>query len=171
MGSRTRLCLIGVFALSGCGSADVSLAPGVSEAPAHAMIAASSAPPSAAGRSVMTGRGIRRARNGLFYVEALVNGTPIRFVVDSGSSIVVLSRTDADRAGVAVGAGDSLLQTAGGVTAMRPAVVARMTVAEHRLRDVEAAVVDGGIDVSLLGQSALSRLEAVNFSGDRLDLR
>lgn len=112
-----------------------------------------------------------RSGNGLFYVNAVVNGAPVRFIVDTGSNIVVLTRRDATRIGMSTLVSQSTaLQTVGGAAQMQLGTVNRIDIAGQRLDDVDAASVDNGLDVSLLGQSALSRLHSVRFSGDRLEL-
>ena len=113
---------------------------------------------------------IRRADDGLFYVEARVNGAPVQFVVDSGANVVVLSAADAARAGVGAQGGVAGA-TAGGTTAMRRARIGRVSVAGQTLSDVDAAIVGRDLKVSLLGQSALSQLGAVTFKGDQLEIR
>lgn len=167
-GTRLRY-LIGLVALGGCGANEVSIAPVGGEAPARALVASAhdGASPSA-GKKPTTD--IRRSHDMLFYVEALVNDTPVRFVVDSGSSLVVLTKEDAERAGVDRGRG-SMVQTAGGVTSMRRAVIKQVKVAGREIDQVNAAIVDDAMGMSLLGQSVLSQLELVSFSGDQLKLR
>src|SRR5687768_17349326 len=43
---------------------------------------------------------INRERNGHFYVHATVNGELVRFLVDTGASMVALTPEDAERVGV-----------------------------------------------------------------------
>ena len=117
------------------------------------------------------GAAVMRASDGLFYVDAVVNGADVRFVVDSGSSLVVLSKDDAARAGLRGDDGGTLMQTAGGVTRMRHTTIATLKFADRTLSGVEAAVVDDLPGVSLMGQSALARFELVAFRRDRLQLR
>jgi aspartyl protease family protein len=111
---------------------------------------------------------VQRAADGLFYVEAQINGRPVTFVVDSGSSVVVLSAADAARADVTI-QDNVRAETAGGAAAMRRADIAHVVLAGRTLTHIDAAVVDRGLPVSLLGQSALSQLASVTFSGDRLE--
>lgn len=126
-----------------------------------------SAPPlTAAGHST-----IRRSTDGLFYVTASVGGDTVRFLVDTGANITVLTRADADRLGLAgnnAGNRGSVLQTAGGPTTMRWTKIPKMSVANKPVTDVDAAIIDQGITVSLLGQNVLSRLDGMTFSGDQL---
>lgn len=112
---------------------------------------------------------IEQAADGLFYIKAQVNGTPVQFVVDSGSSVVVLNAQDARRAGVA-GSARVAVDTANGSAAMRRARLDQVELAGQTLSGVEAAVVDRNLDVSLLGQSALSQLGSVTFRKTRLEL-
>lgn len=123
---------------------------------------------------VMAGAGghrkltIQRSTDGLFYVEAMVNGASVHFVVDSGSSVVVLSAGDAARS--AVGGSEPMsVDTAGGASPMRRARIKQVMLAGNLLSNVDAAIVDRDLKVSLLGQSALSKLSSVTFKGDQLE--
>ena len=128
------------------------------------------APPTA----TVTGGDVTRAvkqADGLFYVTAKVNGTPIRFVVDTGANIVVLTGSDARRAGVKSGIGSERIETAAGGSAMRWATLGRVDLAGRQLTGTRAAIVESGLKVSLLGQTALSQLQSVTLAGERLELR
>lgn len=116
---------------------------------------------------------VKRAPDGLFYVTAAVNGVPIRFVVDTGANVVVLTPADAASASVA-GVADTAqsLRTAGGGTAMRWATIDRLAIGGHSIARPDAAIVGtDGPPHSLLGQSVLSRLGSITLRGDRLELR
>ena len=115
------------------------------------------------------GQIIARSADGLFYVDARVNGALVQFVVDSGSSVVILSAADAARAGVG-GREGVAVDTAGGPASMRRTRIKKVDLAGRTLSDVDAAVVDRDLGVSLLGQSALSQLGSVTFHGDKLEL-
>ena len=118
-------------------------------------------------------KGVKRAEDGHFYVVAKVNGIPIRFLVDTGSSLVVLRTDDAARAGIRLNAADfnDAAITAGGDVAIAPVTLDSVTIGTIETRDVEAAVDDGGLDVSLLGQTYLNRLRGMVIDGDRLVMR
>lgn len=107
----------------------------------------------------------RQADDGLFYVDAQVNGRSVRFVIDTGSSVVVLTRADALRVGVEPGPTASVkLETAGGSSNMRWATLDRILLAGQRVTKVDAAIVDSDLPVSLMGQSMLSRLDSVQMA-------
>lgn len=114
-----------------------------------------------------------RAEDSHFYADADVNGTNIRMMVDSGASIIALTRRDAEAIGIDVDrlpvAGTA--KTAGGDVPMRVVMLDSVEVDGIEVRRVEAAVVDADMGVSLLGQSYLSKLDAVNVEGDTMTLR
>lgn len=116
---------------------------------------------------------IGRAGDSHFYADAAVNGTNIRMMVDSGASLIALTRSDAEAIGIDVDrlpiAGTA--KTAGGDVPMRVVVLDSVEVDGIEVRRVEAAVIDADMGVSLLGQSYLSKLDAVNVEGDTMTLR
>lgn len=114
---------------------------------------------------------IARSRDGLFYVHAKVNGQPVRFLVDTGATVVVLSDTDARAVGAmpATGGFNAKMATAGGNRPMAWTKIGHIQVAGRDVRGVTAAVVRGGPGVSLLGQNLLSKLGGIHIDGDRLE--
>lgn len=114
-----------------------------------------------------------RAQDSHFYADTEVDGTPIRMLVDSGASIVALTRRDALAMGIDVDRlpEGGLARTAGGTVPLRPVMLDRIEIDGIEVRRVQAAVLDADIGVSLLGQSFLSRLDAVNVEGDTMTLR
>lgn len=115
---------------------------------------------------------LRRARDGHFHATLTVNGAPIRFMVDTGASDVVLSRADARRAGIDP---DALAYMGRARTANGTIATARVrldTVALGDLTDrgIAASVTDGGLETSLLGLSYLNRFSSIEISGDRMRL-
>lgn len=116
---------------------------------------------------------LARAADGHFYADVQVNGRTIRFLVDTGASGVALTRDDALRAGVAFDSGRFEVVGAG---ASGPVRGQRVRIADMRLdmkqaSDVDAAVLDQGLSVSLLGQSFLARIGSVRIEQDRMTLR
>ena len=99
---------------------------------------------------------------GHFFTTAAVNGISIRFIVDTGASMVTLSATDAKRAGVAyLSAPRGLLQTANGVVAAYRVKLDTVRLGPITLHNVDGVVVEtnalGG--AGLLGLSFLNRTE------------
>lgn len=115
---------------------------------------------------------IRRASNGHFFVTAEVNGQPIRFVVDTGATIVALTEADAKRAGVRFDSDDFdyvAQGAAGPIRGQRVNLSSIVLDGKERLH-VSGSVLEGA-DISLLGQSYLSRLRSVEMRGDEMILR
>lgn len=116
---------------------------------------------------------LARAGDSHFYADADIDGTNIRMMVDSGASVVALTRRDAEAIGIDV---DRLpiggvARTAGGEVPMRTVTLDSIDIDGIEVRGVEAAVIDADMGVSLLGQSYLSKLDAVNVEGDTMTLR
>jgi aspartyl protease family protein len=104
----------------------------------------------------------RADRSGQFVVDAVVNGAPMRLLVDTGASGVVLTPEDARAAGLTSGTLRFSEQLA---TAHGTAAAARTTLREIRLDqlavdEVPAVVVreEGSLPISLLGMTFLKRL-------------
>jgi aspartyl protease family protein len=126
----------------------------------------------AAGHAIPIDTHVRRSPNGHFFVTALVNGQPVRFVVDTGATTVALTEEDALRAGVPF---DRASFDVIGVGAAGPIRGQEMHLSSVELDGKERlhvqAVVLEGAEISLLGQSYLSRLNSVQMSGDQMTLR
>lgn len=137
---------------------------------ATAAMALGGAPAVAAAPSQVAGLSVRAA-DGMFYVDGAVDGQRVRFLVDTGASVTVLTPADAARIGHVDAAGPIRMVTAvGGAIAGRGARIDRLEIAGRRLDGVQATVVDTAVGVSLLGQDVLSRLGPVTFDGDRLEI-
>jgi aspartyl protease family protein len=115
--------------------------------------------------------GIRRASNGLFYVTANVGSGDARFIVDTGASHVILSHSDARKSITRSNRKKTQdLMTAGGAIAVDWVVLDTLVIEGQVLRNVEAAIPQRDVGVSLLGQSALAQFSNVWIKGDQLTL-
>lgn len=113
-----------------------------------------------------------RGEDGLFYANAVVNGQPVRFLVDTGATTIVLTAADAARVGAAaVPAVRLVADTAAGRSVMSAVTLASVTVGPRSANAVRAAVAPGGLNVSLLGLTWLAALDSVVIEGDRMVLR
>ena len=111
---------------------------------------------------------------GHFYVQATVNGTSVRMMVDTGATGVVLSREDARRVGINPQPSEftARTSTANGIVPVAPIVLNEVAVGEISVRDVPALVhPDSRFQGSLLGMSFLSRLSQFEVSKGRLILK
>jgi aspartyl protease family protein len=97
---------------------------------------------------------------GHFFSEGAINGNPVRFVVDTGATLVALPAAEARRLGLDYRKGTrGITETAGG-----PVEAFRIRLDRVRLGDIELTGVDGvvieqGLNVALLGMSFLNRVE------------
>jgi len=121
----------------------------------------------------MAAPSVVRSADGHYWAEAVVDGRPMRMLVDTGASVVTLSRADAEKAGVRVIAGDftRTLTTASGPVKAAPVVLSSLTVAGVQLRAVDALVVDAEMPASLLGMSYLGRLSGFEARPEGLTLK
>ncbi|MEQ8746886.1 TIGR02281 family clan AA aspartic protease [Pyruvatibacter sp.] len=117
---------------------------------------------------------LRAGQDGHFYAQALVNGTNVRFMVDTGASDVALSASDARRLGIdpAQLRFTRTYSTANGTVQGARVVLDEIRVGSISVRNVDASVTRGdGLSQSLLGMSFLRELRSVQLDGDRLILR
>jgi aspartyl protease family protein len=110
---------------------------------------------------------------GQYAGEALVNGLPVRMLVDTGASDVFVSASTAARLGLAPSGGRRrTIQTANGQSMATPAVLRRLSFGGLYMNDVEALVLapEAG-EINLLGESFLKRLVSVEQRDGMLILR
>ena len=100
-------------------------------------------------------------RTGHVYLEAAVNGTPVRFIVDTGASFVTLRPEDARAAGIGDGDLHFTMRsaTANGQVRIAPVKLRELRLGQLVMEDVDAVVVESPLNVSLLGMSFLKRLD------------
>ena len=116
---------------------------------------------------------IVKAADGHFWAEAKVDGRAVRFLIDTGATAVALSQTDAKRLGIDTKALDYSyrVMTASGETRAASVKLASVSVAGAQVSDVEALVVEKGLETSLLGMSYLGRLSSFQATPRALVLR
>ena len=115
---------------------------------------------------------VPRAPDGHFHLTLGLNGVPVEFLVDTGASDVVLSRSDAARVGINLNELAFLgrANTANGVVKTAHTTVDRASLGPYQFDRLRVAVNDGDMDRSLLGMSFLSRFERLEISGNRMVL-
>jgi aspartyl protease family protein len=116
---------------------------------------------------------IVKAADGHFWAEAKVDGRAVRFLIDTGATAVALSQTDAKRLGIDTKTLDYSyrVMTASGETRAASVKLASISVAGAQVRDVEALVVEKGLETSLLGMTYLGRLSSFQATPRALVLR
>lgn len=162
--------------LSVLGSAAYYAAPHIDLAALAARLSGASV---AAGNGAESGNGfksvrIRRNDAGQFLARGSINGTPAQFLIDTGSSAIVLRQSEAEKAGVSTAAltFSVPIETANGQTKAAPVRLRSLSVGTIHLEGVEALVAaPGSLNENLLGQSFLRRLRSYEMAGDFITLR
>jgi aspartyl protease family protein len=98
---------------------------------------------------------------GHYWADAKVNTAQVHFLVDTGASIVALTKQDARRIGVNIRSGGPVarMSTANGVISVPLVTLKRVRIGNVEVTNVEAAVIEEGLSTSLLGMSFLSQLK------------
>ena len=116
---------------------------------------------------------INGGASGHFITDVVVNGTPIRFLVDTGATHIVLKADDADRLGLQRGRlrFNTAFKSANGTTYAAPVTLRDVRLGQLQLHDLDAYVNQGELDISLLGMSFLRQLRGYEVARNRLILR
>jgi len=109
---------------------------------------------------------------GHFFTTVVVNGVSMRFLIDTGATLVTISAAEARRAGINYLAGERvIMQTANGTAAAYRVKLDTVRLGEIVLSNVDGAVVEGNAlgGIGLLGMSFLNRTE-IRRESDTLTL-
>lgn len=98
---------------------------------------------------------------GHHFTEGQINGVSLRFLVDTGATVIAMNSGDARYAGINYRKGQSVqTQTASGVANGYRVVLNTVKIGSLVLYQVDAVVLEGGSpSVVVLGMSALNRLQ------------
>jgi aspartyl protease family protein len=98
---------------------------------------------------------------GHHFTEGQVNGAPLKFIVDTGATSIVMNSGDAKFADIDYRKGEKIqMQTANGIVSGYLVVINSLRLGSMMLNQIDGVVLEGGSpSVVLLGMSALSRLE------------
>ena len=97
---------------------------------------------------------------GHFMVDGQIGGGAIRFLVDTGASVVAIPASEATRLRIDYRKGRrGTTQTAAGPVPVYAVLLDSVRVGSIELQNVEAIVIEQGLSVALLGNSFLNRVE------------
>ena len=100
---------------------------------------------------------------GHFITEGAINGRAVRFVVDTGATMVALPASDALRLGLDYRKGEvALTRTAAGVVPVYRVRFDSVRLGAIEITAVDGVVIEQGLDMALLGMSFLNRVEMRN---------
>ena len=125
----------------------------------------------AAGEQILV---IHKGVSGHFEADVSIDGTPLRMLVDTGASSVVLSYEDAMRLGINP---DNLVfsvdvSTANGRALAAPVTLRDIAIGSIRRGAIRGMVTEAGrLDQSLLGMSFLETLGSIEITRDELRLK
>ncbi|MCR9108092.1 TIGR02281 family clan AA aspartic protease [Marivita sp. XM-24bin2] len=115
---------------------------------------------------------VPRGPDGHYYLTLEINDAPVRFVVDTGATSMVLTQEDAKRVGL-----DeedvifySEAMTANGLVRTAPVRLDDVALGPFHDRDVRAFVNEGEMSKSLLGMEYLNRFARLEINNGRLIL-
>ncbi len=114
------------------------------------------AAPAGSGREIVLTAG----SGGHFNTAGTINGKQVRFVVDTGATLIALGRDDAQRLGLDLSnAQRGMTQTANGAVPVHVITLSSVRVGDVELANVGAVVLPQSMPVVLLGNSFLSRFQ------------
>jgi aspartyl protease family protein len=102
------------------------------------------------------------APDGHFWVEGSVNGTPARFLIDSGASVTALSVASARAAGLNFdlkAPGVSMMTANGKIDAKRSSI-SSLAIGPIRASDLDIVISPAFGEVNVIGMNMLSRLKS-----------
>lgn len=116
---------------------------------------------------------VQRARDGHFWIMTQINGQNLPMMVDTGASMVVLSKKDAAAMGIDMGklrfTGSS--STANGRVSFAHTRLDSFTIGHVNFRNFTVTVNGGQMNGSLLGLDALDKFKSYEMRGDMMILR
>jgi aspartyl protease family protein len=127
----------------------------------------------ATGEPIVAGREVRipKAIDGHFWVEGRINGTRVKFLVDSGATMTTIGSDIARRSGVTVDPGrDQLVRTGNGVVRVASGSAAELSIGSIERHDIRLHVADDE-DLNVLGMNFLSSLQRWGVEGRWLVLQ
>lgn len=115
---------------------------------------------------------VPRSSNGHYFIDANVNGAPVRFVLDTGATSLVLTQADAAAVGLAP---DELTyysraMTANGEVSTAPVRLETISIGPVTDANVPAVVNGGEMTSSLMGMTYLQRWGKIEIADDTLTL-
>ncbi len=115
---------------------------------------------------------VKLAQDGHFYIDVKINNVPVRFMIDTGASDIVLSVKEAKRIGIDPKklSFNKPYQTANGTSWGAGIKLDKLEVGTAVFLEVNASVNNADMGTSLLGMSFLRKFKRYEFYQDRLIL-
>jgi aspartyl protease family protein len=125
------------------------------------------------GRSEGRALAIRQSLDGHYYVNVRINGSEARLLVDTGATLTVLSKQQAERSGIFPSPSEytANVRTASGIAKAAPVRLRDLEIGDARLTNVRALVMDTPANTSVLGIDTLQQFKSYEFRDGVLTLR
>ncbi len=110
---------------------------------------------------------------GHYFADGFINDAPVKFLVDTGATVIAMSSNDAARAGIDYKrtGKQEIVSTASGMARSYAVKIGKIQVGEITLFNVDGSVIEGKYPQQpLLGMSFLGQLD-MKREGDKLELR
>lgn len=108
------------------------------------------------GREIVISAGL----GGHFITGGSINGRSVRFMVDTGATVLALGREEAQRLGLDLStARPAMSETANGPVAVQRVTLSRVRVGDVEVTNVDAVVVPAAMPYVLLGNNFLTRFQ------------
>jgi clan AA aspartic protease (TIGR02281 family) len=107
---------------------------------------------------------LQRQADGHYHINGAINGQPVRFMLDTGASMVSVSREMADRTGLECEQ-PAVFTTANGKIDGCIATREEVSFGNVRLFDVDIAIMPNMDETGLLGMNALSKFDLQQTDG------
>jgi aspartyl protease family protein len=121
--------------------------------------------------STQAGTVLQADERGHFFAQGMINGNPVRMLVDTGASLIALPAADAKRMGIDyLRGGRGTVSTANGVVPVYRVRLDTVRIGELELNQVDALVQEQGLPMALLGMSFLNRTD-MRRSGEQMTLQ
>jgi aspartyl protease family protein len=116
---------------------------------------------------------IRQSSDGHYYVNVRVNGSDARLLVDTGATLTVLGKQQAERAGIFPSPSEytANVRTASGMAKAAPVRLRDLDIGDARFQNVRALVMDTPANISVLGMDTLRQFRSYEFRDGVLTLR
>ncbi|MCH6581937.1 MAG: TIGR02281 family clan AA aspartic protease [Proteobacteria bacterium] len=112
------------------------------------------------------------AQRGAFYADGSINGSSVKFLVDTGATTIAMNSYTADRIGLDYKRHGrrAMASTAGGIVPMYAVTLKKVKVGGIVMHNIEAGVIEGSHPKEvLLGMSFLSRVNMTR-NGNKMEL-
>lgn len=115
---------------------------------------------------------IKRSDDGHYWVDAMMNGEPTRFLIDSGATTTGISLRSAKAANVEIDTSGFpvVLSTANGTLEAQRGLVSKLQIGPISATALHVTVADEFGDTNVIGMNFLSQLRSWRVEGDKMIL-